>query len=77
MDVAILDIGLPDRRGDVLASEMRALYPELPILFATGASEEELRARSKGDSRVAFIGKPYLPESLIAKVRELANIQYT
>jgi DNA-binding response OmpR family regulator len=73
VDVAIVDIGLPDRKGDVLASEIRALYPGLPILFATGASETELLERYDGDPRIGFIGKPYLPESLVAKVREVRS----
>lgn len=75
VNVAIVDIGLPDRKGDVLVSEMRALYPHLPVLFATGASEDELRARYKEDASVGFIGKPYMPESLIAKVRELGKFE--
>jgi len=71
IDVAIVDLGLPDRRGDVLASEMRSLYPHLPILFATGASEEELRARYANDARVGFISKPYTPEAMIEKIRSV------
>jgi PAS domain S-box-containing protein len=71
IDLAIIDLGLPDRRGDVLASEIRSLYPRLPLLFATGASEHELRNRYKDDIRVGFISKPYTPEAIIAKIREL------
>ena len=74
VDVAIVDIGLPDRKGDVLASEMRSLYPGLAVLFATGASEAELRCKFKDDARVAFIGKPYVPEALLEKVRQLCGV---
>ena len=73
VDVAIIDIGLPDRKGDVLASEMRSLYPGLALLFATGASEGELRRKFRDDDRVAFIGKPYVPEALLDKVRQLCG----
>ena len=71
VDVVILDVGLPDRKGDVLASEMRSLYPKLAILFATGASEDELRRKFAEDARVAFIGKPYMPDALLDQVRRL------
>jgi CheY-like chemotaxis protein len=71
IDVAIVDIGLPDRRGDVLASEMRSLYPRLAILFATGANEGEILTRFKDASRVDFISKPYMPDALLEKVRAL------
>jgi CheY-like chemotaxis protein len=73
VDVAVIDVGLPDRNGTVLASEIRTLYPGLPILFATGASETELLERYKGDAKIGFIGKPYLPESLVAKVCEVRS----
>ncbi len=33
---AIIDIGLPDRKGDDLALELKGLRPDLPIVIATG-----------------------------------------
>jgi CheY-like chemotaxis protein len=33
---AIVDLGLPDRQGDVLVAEVRAIYPSLPIVPDTG-----------------------------------------
>jgi CheY-like chemotaxis protein len=71
VDVAIVDVGLPDRRGDVLVSEMRSLYPGLAILFATGGGEDELRERYCSDARVDFISKPYLSDALLERVRRL------
>ncbi len=58
-DVAILDVGLPDRRGDALAVEIRALCADLPIVIATGHDQEELRARFRDDRLVALFAKPY------------------
>ena len=40
IDAAIVDVGLPDRRGDALAAELRALYADLPIVIASGYGEE-------------------------------------
>jgi PAS domain S-box-containing protein len=68
---AIVDVGLPDRRGDILVSEARAIYPSLPILIASGYSEDVLRERFKGDSRVAFLSKPYVAEDLRAALTAL------
>jgi PAS domain S-box-containing protein len=56
---AIIDIGLPDRKGDILVGEVRAIYPSLPILIASGYGEDVLRERFGKDARVGFIGKPY------------------
>jgi DNA-binding NtrC family response regulator len=35
-DAVIIDVGLPDRKGDTLIHEMKAIYPHLPIVLATG-----------------------------------------
>jgi CheY-like chemotaxis protein len=60
---AIIDIGLPDRSGDVLVAEMRAIYPLLPLVIASGFGEM-LRNRFPGDDRIAFLSKPYTGEQL-------------
>jgi CheY-like chemotaxis protein len=77
VDVAVVDVGLPDRKGDVLASEMRSLYPGIAVLFATGASGEEIRQKFKDDARVAFISKPYMPDALLDRIRQLCDAKST
>lgn len=64
VEAAIIDFGLPGRKGDVLVSEMRAIYPSLPIVIASGYEEEILRARFKSKDRIAFLRKPYNTEQL-------------
>src|SRR5262249_24925056 len=49
IDAAIIDIGLPGTKGDVLVSELRAIYPELAIVVASGYAEANLRERFKTD----------------------------
>jgi PAS domain S-box-containing protein len=64
VEAAIIDVGLPDRKGDVLVGEMRAIYPWMPIVIATGYGEDALRQRFKNDDRITFLGKPYMAEQL-------------
>jgi CheY-like chemotaxis protein len=71
IDAAIIDLGLPDRRGDALASELRAVYPSLPIVFSTGYEEAGLRDRFKDHRRIAFLRKPYTSAQLCAALREV------
>jgi len=59
IDVAIIDVGLPDRKGDVLIGELRALYPHLPMVVATGYEEDVLRKRFGSDALISFLRKPY------------------
>jgi len=63
IDLAIVDIGLPDRKGDVLVSELRALYPHLPVVITSGYDEPRI-PRFGGDGGVAFMRKPYTREDV-------------
>jgi PAS domain S-box-containing protein len=63
IDLAIVDIGLPDRKGDVLVSELRALYPHLPVVITSGYDEPRM-PRFGGDGGVAFMRKPYTREDV-------------
>ena len=56
---AIVDVGLPDGRGDQLAVELRALRTGLPLIIATGYDEAHLDQRLKGHQQTAILTKPY------------------
>lgn len=69
IDVAILDVDLPDRTGVTVASELRAVRSSLPILYVTGnVQNEALDATLETDSVFA---KPVDHEALIAEVQRL------
>jgi PAS domain S-box-containing protein len=59
IDAVVIDMGLPDRRGDMLVNEIRALYPALPVVLASGLSETALRETFEGTRRIAYLTKPY------------------
>ena len=65
------DIGLPDRKGDELVREMRALYPSLPVVFATGAGATALQSQSTGAGPSAFVTKPYSEKALISALASI------
>jgi len=59
LKAAIVDIGLPDQKGDVLAAELRKIRADLPIIVATGHSSDVLPKELTGAAKVAVLGKPY------------------
>jgi PAS domain S-box-containing protein len=71
IDAAIIDVELPDRKGDVLAAELRAMSAELPIVVTSGYPPEGVRVRFDGDRFVGFVGKPYDREGLESALRAL------
>ena len=56
---AVIDVGLPDGRGDALALEVRRLREGLPIIIATGYDGAHVDERLRGRPRTAVLGKPY------------------
>jgi len=70
-DAVIIDVGLPDRKGDTLIHEMKAIYPHLPIVLATGHNTGDLRAKFEDQSGLAFANKPYTAEELVNALRGL------
>jgi DNA-binding response OmpR family regulator len=66
----VLDIGLPDRSGDVLTREIRAIYPSVPIVLATGHLRSEFKNVVDDQRGIAFLSKPYSADGLISALRE-------
>jgi DNA-binding response OmpR family regulator len=66
---AIIDLGLPDRRGDELIADIRAVRPDLPIVLATGYADDSVRSRFAQDDRLVVLSKPFNPDELLAALR--------
>jgi PAS domain S-box-containing protein len=71
ISAVVIDLGLPDRPGDQIATEMRQLRQDLPILIASGRSEKELRERFSLDGRVGVMVKPFTGPMLIAALEKI------
>jgi len=65
---AIVDFGLPDRPGEELIADLKALRPDLPIIVASGYAESMLRSLIMARGRFAFLNKPYDIASLQAAI---------
>jgi DNA-binding NtrC family response regulator len=60
---AIIDINLPDGKGDELARKVRTLKPGLPIVIATGSGARAF-GELQGGAPLALLSKPYDGEGL-------------
>ena len=69
VDAVIVDMGLPDRRGDMLVQEMRSIFPLLPIVIATGRDSEEVRNLFANTPFITFVRKPYSAADLCSALR--------
>jgi signal transduction histidine kinase len=68
---AIVDLGLPDSKGNSLINEMRALYPQLPIVISSGYDKATLRTQFPAERNMEFLSKPFAAEQLEAAIRGL------
>lgn len=69
-DLVILDIGLPEMTGFDLCTRLRGIagHERVPILFLTGLSSFQNRAKSVLTGGNDFIPKPFDPLELVLKV---------
>lgn len=62
--LAVIDVGLPDMRGDALASDMRERFPEVKVVVASGYDPIVLQKQFEADEGVAVVSKPYSEDDL-------------
>jgi len=68
--VLVLDLALPDLRGEDIAKVAQARYGQaLPVLVVTGASQAQHRASAAGS--LVYLAKPFELATLVGIVRAL------
>ncbi|HEY0712760.1 MAG TPA: ATP-binding protein, partial [Polyangia bacterium] len=73
IDLVITDVIMPDQGGRMLASFVRARSSDLPILYISGYAEEAVVSQGMLDEGERFLQKPFAPETLLMKVREVLD----
>lgn len=67
-DLALLDLGLPDINGFELFKEIKKIK-EMPMIFLTARSEEIDRVVGLEIGADDYIGKPFSPRELTARIK--------
>ena len=73
LDLAIVDVGLPDGSGLELCQDARRRGHELPILMLTARAELQDRIRGLDAGADDYLGKPFSSEELTARIRALGR----
>ena len=63
IDVALIDYNMPGRNGLELATELRAMRPDMPIAVITANVQDEIIAKAR-TINAAFVGKPLTADGL-------------
>ena len=71
IDLCILDIMMPVMDGFILAGEIRALDPAMPIVFLTAKNQKEDRLKGLKIGADDYITKPFEAEELVLRLNNI------
>jgi two-component system cell cycle sensor histidine kinase/response regulator CckA len=65
---------MPQMSGRRLAEELAPLRPETKVIYISGYTDDAIVHHGVADNHTtAFIAKPFTPEGLAAKIREVLD----
>ena len=59
VDIVVSDINMPNMDGFTLMTEIKARYPDIPIILITGFGVSEARKMAFDKGADAFVAKPF------------------
>jgi CheY-like chemotaxis protein len=71
--LVVTDVIMPQMGGKVMAEWLKAIYPDLKVLYTSGYTDDALAEHGVMEPDLAFLPKPYTPAALSRKVRELLD----
>ncbi len=72
-DLLLTDVVMPRLSGPDLVAALRGRYPSMKVLFMSGYTDDAMVRRGIGEAGAAFLQKPYTPQVLAQKVREVLD----
>jgi PAS domain S-box-containing protein len=75
IDLLITDVVMPGLGGRELFHRLACLRPDLKVLFVSGYAERAVAHHGEIEPGTAFLEKPFTPDSLARKVREVLDLQ--
>ena len=77
IDLRLVDVFLPGIMGQELAVKLKNARPHMNILFMSGYMCPSMAREEKSEGVEAFIQKPFAPNSLLRKLRQLLDSNET
>ena len=71
VDAVVSDVVMPGISGRELIRRLRTQRPDLPVLFLSGYTGEEVSEEVQAHPRQSFLQKPFSPDALAAALEEI------
>jgi DNA-binding NtrC family response regulator len=73
IDLLLTDVVMPLINGHELATRLMRVAPRLRVIYMSGYADDVIAFHGIVDANKAFIQKPFLPDALMAKIREVLD----
>jgi PAS domain S-box-containing protein len=77
VDLLLTDVVMPGMNGKALAERLTASSPGLKVILMSGYADEVLGHRGAQEAGWAYLPKPFPPQELVVKVREVLAMPAT
>jgi len=73
IDLAVVDVVMPEMSGPGVVKQIALVCPDARVLYISGYTDEAIVHHGIPQSGAAFLQKPFMPNALARKVREVLD----
>jgi PAS domain S-box-containing protein len=73
LSLVLTDLAMPELGGRELARRLKEIRPEVPVVFMSGYTDDDVIRRGLLESGVPFLEKPLSPEILARKIHQVLD----